>query len=118
MMKYREENEKLNFLEKLNDEKLKYNCNYQVTTANGREFCLVYFGSHDFIIINSYYGCVAISGRHCIYDFETDKPEYIQIDYRMKEEAITKSIVEKIIRKNEKTFKCNLEINFDYYGEI
>lgn len=91
-------------LQKLYNEKLKYNCTYATReTANGPDLAIIFLGTEDFIIISNYWGVVAMGQRSFNYDLM--KATYNTIE---KGGHIARSYIEKIIKKYEtKRLKIN-----------
>lgn len=93
-------------IKKLYDEKLKYNCYCEnITTNKNGVLYLVYLGCNDFIIINNYYGVVAVGDR--VFNYDTKQ---LNIKYEIINNNIYYGNVEKLLKKHENNFKTNSDI--------
>lgn len=106
------------FMKKLYDEKLRFNAAVQKATVNNIEYNIIYIGTSDFIIINNFYGVVAVGSRSLAYGLG-DQIENINIYYEIKEPSVSHSTIETICKKYERLrLKHNYKIKYFYEGEF
>lgn len=97
------------FLENLYNYKAKSNCSYYEKKSNKGDLLIVFLGCSEFLIVNNYWGVVALGVRS--FDFDTNKALY-----KVKEKGnhYTRGTLESIITayENKKLRLYNLDVEF------
>jgi len=95
-------------MKELYQKKLKYASYCDFICYQNDKLYIIYLGTQSFIIIYNFYGCIASGER--VFDYET---KTININYTIYHDEITKTAIQKVIKKHEKNFNIPKDIKYN-----
>ena len=95
-----------NLLNELYEKKLRSNCNYEQINDS----IIIYLGMDQFIIVNNYFGVIAVGVRGFSYEKQTS-----YIKYKLVNDSVSEVKVRKLIKKYENKLRvahCIIDNNY------